>query len=312
MREESFVSDRERRENGEDKPMQWGPGSAVGVIGGLGEMGRLFSAFFRERGYRVEVADLQTGLSSRQAVEASDIVVFAVPLHLSVDIIRELVPHTRPDQLLIDLTSLKVATVKEMLASRASVLGLHPMFGGRIETFAGQSMVACPVRIEPSMWRRIARLFTDAGIRVKECAPEEHDRMMSIIQVLFHMLTMLKGRVLRELGVDIAETMAYTSPIYRMEINLVGRMFSQSPELYSAIAKMNPYTREILDQLKQGLESYDKWYDDADLDAFIKDFEQSSKHLGKDFCGGAYEESSAFLDFVVRSSVKGGPPDEKA
>ena len=280
-------------------PDRWRPGSLVGVIGGLGEMGRLFSQFFRDRGYRVEVADLDTRPTSREVVETADVVLFAVPLHQSIDIIRDLVAHARPGQLLMDLTSLKVGPIREMLHSPASVVGLHPMFGGRISTFVGQTLVACPVRIDPHDWAFLRSLFTDAGIRVKEASPEEHDRMMSIIQVLFHMTTMLTGRVLRDLGVDIGETMAYTSPSYRLEINLVGRMFAQSASLYSAITQMNPYTGEILAELRRGLERYEEWYEKGDLAAFVNDFEHSASHLGG-FSRRAYEESSAFLDFVVR------------
>lgn len=274
-------------------------GTRIGVIGGMGEMGSLFSRFFLNRGYTVEVADLNTPRSNREVVEASDVVIFAVPLHLTVNILRTLVPFTRPDQLLMDLTSLKVAPIQEMLRSPASVLGLHPMFGGRISSLIGQTLVACPVRISLSDWNCFRDLFGSAGIRIKETSPEEHDRMMSIIQVLFHMTTMLTGRVLRDLGVDIAETMEYTSPSYRLEINLLGRMFAQNGALYSAITEMNPYTRDVISHFRQGLENYDRWYQTEDLNAFIQDFEQSARHLGS-FCPQAYQESSALLDFVVR------------
>ncbi|MGV8074194.1 MAG: prephenate dehydrogenase/arogenate dehydrogenase family protein [Syntrophobacteraceae bacterium] len=300
MRKEE-VLDGLRRETEEMPKRWWAPGAVVGVIGGLGEMGRLFSRFFVDLGYTVKVADRGTEYTNREAIEDADIVLFAVPLHQTVEIIRDLVPYTRPDQLLMDVTSLKVAPVKEMLCSQASVVGLHPMFGGRVKTLDGQTLVACPVRIDREKWLILRKFFIDVGIRVKESTPEEHDRMMSIIQVLLHMTTMLKGRVLRELGVDIAETMAYTSPSYRLEINLLGRMFAQSPALYSAIAEMNPYTKDILAQLKAGLESYETWYSSGDLSAFMNDFEHSAAHLGE-FCRSAYDESSAYLDFVVQTA----------
>jgi len=288
-------------------PRFWNLDTKVGVIGGLGEMGRLFADFFKDLGYQVEIADLGTERTSREVLQESDVVIFAVPLHETVKIVRELVPYVRSDQLLMDVTSLKVGPVREMLRSPAAVVGLHPMFGGRIATFAGQTLVACPVRISPENWNVMRNLFTQKGIRIKECTPEEHDRMMSIIQVLFHMTTMLVGRVLRELSVDIAETMEFTSPSYRLEINLLGRMFAQNGALYSAISQMNPYTKDIISSLMQGLVSYEKWYEAENLNAFLQDFERSAQHLG-DFCDRAYEESSAVLDFGVRlARLNGGP-----
>ena len=277
----------------------WKSGTKVGIIGGLGEMGRLFTDFFNKLGYRVEIADLGTERNSREVLESSEVVLFAVPLHRTIDVIRELIPYVRKNQLLMDVTSLKVGPVREMLRSPAAVVGLHPMFGGRISSLVGQTLVACPARISQQDWALTRDLFVQTGIRIKECTPEEHDRMMSVIQVLFHMTTMLVGRVLRDLTVDIGETMEYTSPSYRLEINLLGRMFAQNGALYSAISQMNPYTKDILALLKEGLACYEEWYEKEDLAAFIGDFELSAQHLG-DFCTQAYQESSAVLDFGVR------------
>lgn len=296
--------------NGCVKPPEDGRfGTRVGVIGGLGEMGSLFARFFKERGYRVDVADRATERTNEELVRDSDIVIFAVPLHETENVIRSLAPHVTSNHLLMDLTSLKSGPVREMLRSSASVVGLHPMFGGRVSSFSGQTMIACPVRIDPLAWAGLREVFTQAGLRIKECTPEEHDRMMSIIQVLFHMTTMLVGRILRDLDVNIEDTLEYTSPSYRIEMSLLGRIFAQNGLLYSAITQMNPHTREMIDLFRSGLDSYAKWYDEKDLSAFVRDFERSSKHIG-DFCRRAYQESSAVLDFAVRYANENNGPRE--
>lgn len=298
MKADSNVMD--SRDAGDALPeWKWRKNTRIGVIGGMGEMGSLFTRFFREKGFPVAVSDEKAGLDNLGLVETSDIVVVAVPLHLTVDVIRSIVPHFRSDQLLVDLSSLKEIPLREMLRSRASVVGLHPMFGGRISSFRGQTLVACPARVDPVEWAHFRDVFTQEGIRVKETTAAEHDRMMSIIQVLFHLTTMLTGRVLRELGVDIAETLEYTSPSYRLEVNTIGRMFAQNGALYSAITQLNPCTGEILQHLMDGLQCYEKWYRDGDLNSFVEDFQLSAKHLG-DFCRDAYRESSAILDFTVK------------
>lgn len=262
-------------------------------------MGRLFSGFFTDLGFQVKAADLTTPITPEQLIAESDIVLFAVPLHETVPIIRRLIGHTRPGQLIMDLTSLKVEPVREMLASPGSVVGLHPMFGGRIGTMSGQTVAACPVRIDPADWLWLKGLFTNRGIRVKECTPDEHDRMMSIIQVLFHLTTMLIGRALRKLDIDIGETMEYTSPSYRIEMNLVGRIFAQNPELYASITQMNPHSGRIFGALKEGLELYEKLYESGNLEGIMEDFERNAQHMGS-FCRNAYRESSAILDFSVQ------------
>ncbi len=278
---------------------RWRPGRTVGVIGGKGQMGRLFGRFFEARGYEVILADRGSETGNEETIRLSDIVVFAVPLHETVSIIRELVPHVRPDQLLMDLSSLKVRPIEAMLLSPAAVVGLHPMFGGTISSFTGQTIVACPVRISRAEWNPLRRLFENQGMRVNECTPEKHDRLMSIIQVLFHVTTMLTGRVLREMEVDVSETMAFTSPSYRLEMNLLGRIFAQNAALYAAITQMNPYALKVLDHLEEGLKSYKEWYAAEEFQAFVDDFEKSAEHLG-DFCPTAFRESSLLLDFAVK------------
>jgi len=287
-----------RPDQEEGEQLRWGRGRTIGIIGGNGQMGQLFGHFFETQGYQVFVSDLDPGHDHKEIMRISDVVLFAVPLHETVDIIRELAVHARPEQLLMDLSSLKVGPVQAMMGSPSSVVGLHPMFGGNISSFAGQTIVACPVRIAPLEWRYLRRLFENQGIRIRECTPERHDYMMSIIQVLFHVTTMLTGRVLRDLEVDVAETMEFTSPSYRLEMNLLGRMFAQNAALYSAITQMNPFTREVLDHLEAGLKDYKDWYGAADFPAFVDDFKRSAEHLG-DFCELAFEESSALLDFSV-------------
>jgi prephenate dehydrogenase len=284
------------QEDGESQ--RWVRGNRIGIIGGMGQMGQLFGSFFEAQGYQVVIADPKAGKSSEEVMRTSEMVLFAVPLHQTVSIIRELVPFARPEQLLMDLSSLKVAPLQAMLCSPSSIVGLHPMFGGNISSFSGQTMVACPVRIDPREWSGLRRLFENQGMRIKECTPEKHDYMMSIIQVLFHVTTMLTGRVLRELEVDVPETMEFTSPSYRLEMNLLGRIFAQNPLLYSAITQMNPFSQDVLDHLEAGLKRYKVWYRAADLSAFVSDFERSAGHLG-DFCRVAFEESSTLLEFSV-------------
>jgi prephenate dehydrogenase len=277
---------------------RWGRGKTIGIIGGGGQMGKLFGRFFEGQGYHIIIADQGFGNDKETVMGLSDMVLFAVPLHETVNIIQELVAYARPEQLLMDLSSLKVGPIEAMLRSPSSIVGLHPMFGGNTPSFAGQTMVACPVRIDPSEWRYLRRLFENQGIRIKECTPEKHDYMMSIIQVLFHVTTMVIGRVLREMDVDVAETMEFTSPSYRLEMNLLGRIFAQNPALYSAITQMNPFTQEVLDHLEAGLKCYKEWYGTADLAAFVSDFKRSAEHLGT-FCDLAFKESSALLNFAV-------------
>ncbi|SFM85686.1 prephenate dehydrogenase/arogenate dehydrogenase family protein [Thermodesulforhabdus norvegica] len=284
----------------------WAPGSCVGIIGGLGEMGQFFARLFSKRGYRVLVSDVVlkknhvgTPVSSEEIFQQSDIVLFSVPLHRTVEIIESYAPRFGKDQLVMDVSSLKVQPIKAMLKGVASVVGLHPMFGGSVRNACGQTLVACPVRVDREGWLVVKEQFLREGLKVVECSPEHHDRMMAVIQVLFHLCTMLKGRVIREMGIDIEETLRFTSPVYRLEISILGRMFAQNPWLYAAISQLNPHTGEIIDHLLEGLSLFREYYRKGALEKFVEEFRDTATHLG-DFCNRAFEESSQLVEISTR------------
>ena len=275
----------------------------LGIVGGKGEMGRFFARFFRNKGFRVEVSDLGTPLTNRELIEISDIIIFSVPLHLAETIIEENVRYARPEQLLMDVSSLKEKPVKAMLKSGASVIGLHPMFGPQVPSVKGQTIIACPARVNDEVKREIYGLFNSSGARIKETSPEEHDKMMSIIQVLIHFSTIIMGRTLREMGVNIEESLDYTSPIYRLEMNFIGRLFAQDPALYGAIGMLNPHSEQVLGKLHESFTSYMDILKTKNLEEFIKDFKKTASFFGP-YSPQAMKESGAILDFLINGKEK--------
>jgi type III secretion protein N (ATPase) len=112
----------------------------------------------------------------------------------------------------MDVTSLKEAPVQAMLASTpASVVGTHPMFGPSVHTLQGQRVVLCRARGDAwGDW--VAQSFAARGLVVTESTASQHDRAMSVVQVLTHFQTQVQGLTLSRLGVPLADTMPFTSP----------------------------------------------------------------------------------------------------
>ena len=110
--------------------------------------------------------------------------------------------------------------------------------------------------------------------------------MMSIIQVLVHFHAICLGRTLRELGVDIVESLSWTSPIYRLELTMVGRIFAQDPELYAAIEELNPHSAEVVAQARESIRHVAGLVETGDFEAFVEDFKSTSDFLGG-FCSEA-------------------------
>ena len=73
----------------------------IAIIGGRGGMGRCFDRLFTMLGHRVLVADLDTERTGVEIAAEADVVIIAVNIESTSDVIREIGPACRPGSLLI-------------------------------------------------------------------------------------------------------------------------------------------------------------------------------------------------------------------
>lgn len=220
---------------------------AIGIIGGTGGIGKWFVDFFAGEGHRVFVSGISEGIPLTALAKACRIVVVAVPIASTIDVIRKVGPLLPVDALLMDLTSLKVEPVSEMLAaSRAEVIGCHPLFGPDIPSMNGQNIVLCPAR--GGGWLGFLQgIFVKNGARITVTAPAEHDRMMVLIQGLTHLDTILTGLCLRDSGVDPSELEAFSTPVFRTKRAIIEKVFGPRPGLYASLLAGNPNMPALLE-----------------------------------------------------------------
>lgn len=270
----------------------------VAIIGGHGKMGRLLTSLFSDTGNPVLVADLDTALDAQAAAAEADVVVVSVPIDITERVIGEIGPYVREDALLMDVTSIKEAPVRAMLASTsASVAGTHPMFGPNVHTLQGQRVVLCRARgDEWADW--LTRVFAARGLQVTETTPEKHDRAMSIVQVLTHFQTQVQGLTLARLGLPLAETMTFTSPVYLLELFVTARHFAQSPQLYGPIEMLNPRTAEVTEAFRSAARDLSRVVESGDQASFEELFAEVREFFG-DFTNEALEQSSYLIDRIV-------------
>lgn len=270
----------------------------VAIVGGKGRMGRVFAGMFADLGHRVLIVDVDTQLNATDAARESDVVVISVPIDRTESVIREVGPHVRPEALLMDLTSVKRGPVDAMLAATtASVVGTHPMFGPGVHTLQGQRVVLCRARGEAwADW--VAHTLSSHGMVVTEASAEQHDRVMSVVQVLTHFQTQVMGLTLARLGVPLEETMAFRSPVYLLELYTTARHFAQAPGLYGPIEMRNPRLGEVTSTMQQVSAELADVLRRGDQASFTALFEEVRGFFGN-FTSEALEQSSYLVDRIV-------------
>ena len=270
----------------------------AGIIGGTGKMGRLFVPIFERAGYEVLVSGRSTALTNTQLAELCDIVIVSVPIHDTVRVIEEIAPVMTKDQLLCDFTSLKVLPVAAMLESEAMVIGLHPLFGPTVASLRHQTIIVCPARAPEETINSLVSLFTREGANCTLATPEQHDRMMAVVQGLTHFVTLCMADSVRRLGLDIETTLAFTSPVYQIELSLVGRLLSQDPSLYADILQQNPFVPDVLSVCTSSARDLDDIVNSKDPERFREFFQRNSRHLGK-YCDEGMKTTDALIESMV-------------
>lgn len=274
---------------------------SVGIIGGTQGMGGFMAKVLRSAGYDVETTGLEEGRSSKEVAASHDLVVLAVPIAATIEVARKVGPSVRPGACLMDITSVKrqpLAAMLESTPNTVDVVGTHPMFGPHGHDFDRQKVVLCRGRGEAG-FTRVKKLYEGFGAETIEATADEHDAQMALIQVLVHEKTMVLGSVLERLKADLGRSLQFASPIYRTELAMIGRIFSQRAELYADILTANEDALKLSSVFEQEAGHFARAVAMSDRDTIIRRFRQVSTYM-QDFATWAKKQSDAILDELVR------------
>ncbi|MCP3902387.1 MAG: bifunctional chorismate mutase/prephenate dehydrogenase [Planctomycetes bacterium] len=271
------------------------------IVGGAGRMGRKLAEAFSPRGHRIDVLEAGDGRDRSDAVAAADVVILAVPMADCRAVAEELGPHVRADALLCDVNSLKEEICGAMeRACPGEILGLHPMFGPTVRSLRRQKVCVCPLRTGPRAEWLLGELRR-MGCELIETTPAAHDRMMAVVQVLVHFSTLVMGEALRRSGVSVEESLRFTSPIYRLELAFVGRLFAQAPDLYAEIEMTNPQGSSVRRHFRDAAQRLEDVISDGDRAAFHALFDDVGDYFSA-FADEAMKLSDAVVEAVVREA----------
>lgn len=269
----------------------------IGIIGAKGEMGKAFVDLFRSHDLEVLESDIDTELGNEDLIKTADITIFSVPIQLTVDLINDLAPKAKEGSLLTDFTSIKAPVITAMLESApksCEILGLHPIFGPSVvSNLKKQVFAACPER-RGKLTEFLLNFFAEQGAVIKETTAAKHDEMMSVVQGLTHISSIATAMALKELGFDLQESLEFSSPIYRLRLDMIGRILKQNPELYGSIAIENPLTNKAIEAYQRAITMLARDVKAKDLKDFSKNFTEAADFLG-DFKDEAYERTSKLL-----------------
>ncbi|MBM7037552.1 bifunctional chorismate mutase/prephenate dehydrogenase [Vibrio ulleungensis] len=266
----------------------------VVVVGGKGQLGGLFVRMFELSGYQVDILGRQQWENAEEIVKDAGLVVVTVPIDKTLDVIRTLPPL--PDNcILCDLTSIKDQPLKAMLdVHQGPVVGLHPMFGPDVPSLAKQVIVHCEGR-KADEYAWLLDQFTIWGASLCAMPAKKHDEGMTLIQALRHFTSFAYGSHLSQENPEIETLLQLSSPIYRLELAMVGRLFGQDPNLYGDIILSSPENLSMIKRFHQRFgEAVNLLEGESAKHNFVEHFEQVSDWFG-DYSKQFMQESQTLL-----------------
>ncbi|MDP2645620.1 MAG: bifunctional chorismate mutase/prephenate dehydrogenase [Desulfobacterales bacterium] len=268
------------------------------IVGGAGSMGRYFFRWFSDAGYPVRSMGRSDWPRVKTMCRSVALVILSVPIDKTVEIVGQIAPHLSSKCILADITSIKSAPLNAMLiAHPGPVVGLHPLFGPSTTTLDKQIIVMTPGRDQAACQWLIDQLTAWGSIIIQTTAPE-HDEIMGYVQSLRHFATFAFGQFLYRKKIDLLRTLEFSSPIYRLELGMVGRLFAQEPSLYADIIFASAERRALL---KEYLASFNDNYEmlaSGDKEKFCAEFNKIAKWFGP-FGEQAMRESTYLIDKLI-------------
>lgn len=250
------------------------------IVGGKGKLGRLFSQYLTSSGYNVVALDKDDWQNAETILHNTDVVLVSVPITITVETIEKLRPYLTEKMILADLTSVKSAPLQKMLeVHTGAVVGLHPMFGPDIVSMAKQVIVECEGRY-PERYQWLLEQMQIWGASLFKVSAQEHDHSMTYIQALRHFATFANGLHLSKQPVSLKNLLALSSPIYRLELAMIGRLFAQDAELYADIIMDKAENLEIIKSLQQSYAEGLALFENQDKAGFIEAFQQVHQWFG--------------------------------
>ena len=283
-----------------------GEQTKIAIIGGSGKMGRWFANFLLKEGNEVIItgrnerklleAKRQLGVEVATIVEAvkrADVILLSVPIDNFAEVVEQVCPVTRPEQVIIDITSVKVFPVETMHQhiKAGLVLGTHPVFGPGARSIANQNFVLTPTtERERTLAEKVRKYLETRGAKVTLMSPREHDEMMAVILGLSHFIAIVSADTLLSLD-KLAQMKAIGGITYKVLLTLVESVLAEDPELYASLQMSLPNITEIEELFQRAGRTWGDLVKNRDRHEFVERMNALRSRLkeGTPDFGKAYE-----------------------
>lgn len=234
----------------------------IGILG-HGRFGRALADLIHEAGLEIraldphaDVPDARRASSLEELVSGADAVIVSVPVAGIPEALEALRPHLRPEQLVLDVGSVKVHPIEAMRATLGEAIpwvGTHPLFGPVSLAHAERPLrvVICPNPQHPTAAASARSLYERIGCWTLEQDATAHDKAMADT----HALAFFVAKGMLDAGVD--PRVPNAPPSFQAMARTIESVRGDAGHLFAAIHSENPYATDARRRLLDALTALD-------------------------------------------------------
>lgn len=239
----------------------------IGIIGALGDMGRLYANKFIISGYIVHLCDREdrfeelktlyyADLPSDSLVRVyfhqnghlvsrrSDFIIYSVEAEHIANVVSKYGMSTKYNAIVGGQTSVKhpeILAFEKHIPKDVSIITIHSLHGPSVDP-AGQPLIVCPHRLSDNAhFEEVKNILSCFQSNVVEITYEEHDKVTADTQAVTHLAFLSMGSAWSSAGVFPWLTDTYIGGIENVKVMMTMRIYSSKWHVYAGLAILNPH-----------------------------------------------------------------------
>ncbi|WP_046758081.1 prephenate dehydrogenase [Kordia jejudonensis] len=223
-----------------------------------------------------------------QNVKNADLVIVTIPVHVSIDIITEVLNTINDQTLVIDAGSTKEKICQSIAnhEKRRNFLAAHPIAGTEFSgpkaaikgLFDGKTNIICEVEKTAFILQEKAlELFKNLGMRIRYMDPKSHDKHIAYVSHLSHISSFMLGKTVIEKEKNERDIFDLAGSGFASTV----RLAKSSPAMWTPIFEQNKANViETLQEYIANLEEFKQLMLQDNFEGIYKEMENTN-HIKK-------------------------------
>lgn len=265
------------------------------ILGGAGVVGSFMSNILRSSDYLVTVVDLSPPVTDEMYIQCdvrqmdvtladcmknADMVVFALPETVAADALTAYVAVLKTVDCIVHTCSVQrpFHNLASEYLSLKDIVGVNPMFSPKLAC-EGRAVVLCEPRSSKT-GKMLEAILLEHQMEVAHLAPEAHDKMMGLCQVLPHaaILSFLAALTATNCPLDVLYKIA--PPPMKTLLSLAARILTNEAGTYWDIQAYNEEAKRQRERLITALMQLDEDVKEGDFHRFSSRLQNSAAQFG--------------------------------